>query len=294
MKEAHASTSGDFSTLPTSNIKIPRKRKPAVGRLKQTFILLSRSWKGLLRDSNTVLVQVIGAVVISLLVGIVYFQLSDDLESARNRLNAILFLMCVLSLVSLPAIAKLIEEKLIYTREHASGYYSTFPYCASCFLSELPVLILTVMSYTVIPYWMIGFQSGSGSFVFFTVTVFVIIQVSYGACQVISSNVKTLNKAIAIDGMFVLYSLLLGGFFIHVDQLPSLLGWLIYTSYFYYGFAALVANEFEGKSYGPQFIEGLGLGEVNKYYNLAILIFLWVALKLFEYLSLRYFSKEKR
>lgn len=271
-----------------------QKPKPRVSKFKQTTVLLARTWKVTIRDSNVVYIRTFAAIFISLLVGIIFFQLPDDSSSNGNRLNSILFLMCVFSLFCLPAISKFIEERLVFTREHASGYYSTLPYWIACFLCELPILLLTVIIYGNISYWMVGFQPGFSHFIFFLAIVFFVIQVAYAACQVIASNVKTVNVAIALYVMFLLYSLLLGGFLVHQDTLPEKCQWMVYTSYFYYGFAALTVNEFEDKSYGQSVITSLNLENVHKYLNLVVLIFLWISLKIIEYICLRFFTKEKK
>jgi len=273
---------------------LDKRKVPRVSKFTQMRVLLSRTWRTNIRDSNVIYVRTFAAIFISLLVGIIFFQLPDDSSSNANRLNSILFLMCVFSLFCLPAISKFIEERLVYTREHASGYYSTLPYWISNFLCELPILLVTVLIYGSISYWMVGFEPGIGPFTFFLAVVFVVIQVAYSVCQVIAANVKTVNMAIAIYVLFLLYSLLLGGFLVHQDTLPENCQWLVYTSYFYYGFAALVVSEFENRSYGQSVISSLNLEDVNKYYNLAFLIFLWIALKFIEYICLRFFTKEKR
>lgn len=270
------------------------KPKPRVSKFKQTRVLLSRTWKVTIRDSNVVYVRTFAAIFISLLVGTIYFQLADDSSANGNRLNSILFLMCVFSLFCLPAISKFIEERLVFTREHASGYYSTLPYWIACFLCELPILLFTVIIYGNISYWMVGFQPGFDHFIFFLAVVFFVIQVAYGSCQVIASNVKTVNMAIALYVMFLLYSLLLGGFLVHQDTLPEKCQWMVYTSYFYYGFAALTVNEFEDKPYGQSVITSLNLEDVHKNLNLVILILIWLSLKFVEYVCLRFFTKERK
>ena len=277
----------NFEALNNSGERIPQ-----VSKLTQMRVLLSRTWKQLTRDSNVVYVRTFAALFIAVLVGTIYFQLPDDSSSDGNRLNSILFLMCVFSLFCLPSISKFIEDRLVFTRENASGFYSTFPYCVASFLCELPILLVTVVVYSLISYWMVGFQPGLVPFVFFVAVVFFVIQVAYGACQVIAATVKTVNMAIAIYVMFLLYSLLLGGFLIHIDSLPS--KWIVYTSYFYYGFAALVVNEFEQRSYGEHVIDSLSLDDVNKYWNLGALVMIWIGLKTIEYICLRFVAREKR
>ena len=58
--------------------------------------------------------------------------------------------------------------------------------------------------------------------------------------------------------LIFVYALLLGGFIIEKTKLPDDAQWLVYTSFYYWGFGALVLNEFEGQ---PQVIKGLGFAD---------------------------------
>ena len=272
----------------------PVKLLPSVSKFSQTFILLKRTWMCYVRDSNVIYVRTLVALLIALLVGVVFFQQPDDSSSDGNIINSILFLMCVFSLFCIPSISKFIEERATFSREHASGLYHTFPYFISSFLCELPILIFTVLAYSLIAYWMVGYATGFGHFMFFLVVVFLVIQTGYGICQVLASVCKSVNIALAVYLFFLVYSLLLGGFIIHKASLPSAFQWVVYTSYFFYGFAALLVNQYEDKSYGSQVLASLNLTDVNKYYCCGFLLFLWVAAKIIEYLCLRFLNKEKR
>jgi hypothetical protein len=80
-----------------------------------------------INDLNIIfrLFRTLAALAIGGLVGGIYFNQPDNAASAGNRVNTILFLMCVFSLFCLPAISKFIEERLLFQREHASGFIFT-------------------------------------------------------------------------------------------------------------------------------------------------------------------------
>jgi len=273
--------------------KVPEKRE-SVSFMTQLIVLIQRTWKDTVRDSNVIYVRTFAAVFVATLLGIFFFQNTGTGDEAVDRSNGILFLMCCFALFALPSISKFIEERVLFTREHSSGCYGALPYLLSHFLVELPILALTVLCYGVISYYMIGFRPEIKYFAFFVVTEFLVVQVGYGVCQMIAAFVSTNNVAIALYVVFLLYSLLLGGFIIRVDQLPSFLSWIVYTSYFYYGFAALIVNEFEGDTADAFVIQDFDLQNSNKFVDSSVLLVLWIVFLVLHYILLRFFNKEKR
>jgi ATP-binding cassette, subfamily G (WHITE), member 2 len=265
-------------------------------------VLTQRTWKDNTRDTNVMFVRTFAALFVSILIGTIFWQQDPTIPSdTGNIVNSILFLMTCFSLFSLPSISKYLEERLLYTREHASGFYSTLPYVVAHFIVEIPILLATCILYGTIAYWMVGFEPLIGHFVFFIVVIFVVIELGFGFGQILATIVDSVNSAIAIYVVVLLYSLLLGGFIISKDDMPSSLGWLMYTSYFYYGFVALVVNEFDQVTCGSpptdcgqNVLNALQIGDESKWICAAALVILFVVLQVVQYLCLRLFVKEKK
>uniref|UniRef100_A0A6B2L0Z9 ABC transporter domain-containing protein n=1 Tax=Arcella intermedia TaxID=1963864 RepID=A0A6B2L0Z9_9EUKA len=262
--------------------------------LHQFLTLSSRTWKSTLRDKSVFYFRIGAALLMGLLVGGIFFRLEDTPATSGGKINTMLFLMCAFSLFCVPAISKFIKEKLLFTRERASGYYSTTAYFFSSLSVEIPILMIIVFGYGCISYWMVGFEPHTANFVYFLVLIFVVINVGFSISQLLSSATKSATLAIAIYMIILVYSLLLGGFIVRKSQLPHFASWAIYTSYFWYGFQGLILNEFKDKSYGPDVIKSLDMGGSDKFQNLYALVGFWVVLQVIVYIILHYFNKEKR
>ena len=91
------------------------------------------------------------------------------------------------------------------------------------------------------------------------------IQAGYASCQLISANVKNTNITIAVYVLFLVYSLLLGGFIIPQDSYQMHFNGL-YILIVFYGFAALLINEFEDKSYGTSVFSGCNRKYTQEFY----------------------------
>jgi hypothetical protein len=171
----------------------------------------------------------------------------------------------------LPAISKLIEDRVLFQRERASGISSASAYFLSQFLVEIPILVAIVLLYGCISYWLVGLAATWFQFLFFLLTITLVIVVGFSAAQIASALVKSHSQSIAIYMVILVYSLLLGGFMVTKNgvceccwgrspvgpasgcfplanvvsaraDLPAGIEWILYTSYFYFGYEALVTK----------------------------------------------------
>jgi len=201
-------------------------------------------------------------------------------------------MMCVFSLFCLPAIAKFIEERVLFIREKNGGFYSTMSYYLSSFLVEFPILLSIVLVYGCICYWMVGLTATAEAFFFFLLVIVLVINVGFSLSQLISAAVSSLNLAIAIYMIVLVYSLLMGGFIVGKNSLPSGIQWMLQTSYFYHGYSSLIVNEFETKEYGPAVIDNSDFGDVNKFVEAGILVGFFVGLRIATYFVLVYITRK--
>lgn len=101
--------------------------KPPLG-IKGTLAMYSSN------KNSIMVVRTVGVLGVALLVGSIFFQQPDDSSSKDARVNSQIFLMCVLSLFCLPAVTRYLEDRLLFNRERASGYYGAGPVQRTLFI----------------------------------------------------------------------------------------------------------------------------------------------------------------
>ncbi|TPX31827.1 hypothetical protein SmJEL517_g04890 [Synchytrium microbalum] len=270
----------------------PKQHSLRVSWWQQLLALTTRIFTQTIRDPAVIYTRTLAALMIALLVGGVFWQQPDTVDSIGNRVNALLFLMCVFSLFCLPAISQIVNDRILFERERAAGYVSSGVYSIATLIVELPTLGAVVILYGVVVYWMCGLYPSIGHFLFFMLTIFLVIIVGFSAAQVSATAVKTNSHAIAMYMIILVYSLLMGGFIFPQSSLPSGAQFLVYTSWFYFGFQSLQINEFQDRSYGPS--EVTNVDPFTKWRDLLALLGIFLLFRLVSYVLLTTLHRERK
>ena len=248
--------------------------------LHTTWTLSRRTLLATLRDPGVLLVRTLAAVSIGALTGVVFYQTT----SVDARVKANLFVMCIFGLFCIPALSRYIEERVLFLRERAAGFYGTGAYFLAATAVELPVLGCVVAAYAPSSYFLIGLRPTAGAFATFTAVLVVVTLTGFSISQLVAACSRTVERAIAVYMLVFVYALLLGGFIIEKDKLPEDARWLVYTSFYYWGFGALVMNEFEGQ---PQVLRSLGFADgPGIWASVAILGGFFLALRVLAFVAL--------
>jgi hypothetical protein len=93
------------------------------------------------------------------------------------------------------------------------------------FPTQTIVLGLMTILYATACYWMVGMEPDIAHFIYFTVVLFFVINISCAICQCIAAVVNTVPMAVCAYMMVVAYMLLFGGFIVRSDQLPDWMRW---------------------------------------------------------------------
>jgi ABC-type multidrug transport system permease subunit len=136
-------------------------------------------------------------------------------------------------------------ERSIVLRERASGMYRVSAYYLSKTLVEVPRSILFSLFFCVVLYWMVGLRDSARSFFLFLVVIFLTSLTAEGIALTVSAGAPTPQIASAIIPLFLVVSILFGGFFLSNAQIPNYFVWLKYMSFVKYSFGALMHIQFD-------------------------------------------------
>ncbi|KAF5379888.1 hypothetical protein D9757_007190 [Collybiopsis confluens] len=216
-------------TCDTKFAEEPVKIVYPAGVSRQIRVLTSRTIRTTIRDPMGLSASWIEAITMGIVCGLVFLNLPKTLAGIRSR-EAALYISCALQgyLILLYDVYRLTGPSLsLFDREHSEGVVGVIPWIVSTRLARLLLEDVTVpFLFSVIFYFMCGFDADAGQFFRFYAVVL-------------------LNQFIAVS-FAMSFSC---GFFIQAASIPVYVRWIKWVAYCFYGFAALLANEFSDKLY---------------------------------------------
>ncbi|KAG5683231.1 hypothetical protein PVAND_012524 [Polypedilum vanderplanki] len=283
--------------------KIQRFRAPW---LTQFYAITWRAWLSVLKEPMLVKVRLSQTIMVSLLIGIIFYGQILDQDGVMN-INGALFLFLtnmtfqnVFSVINVFA-----AEQPLFIRESRARLYQSSAYFFGKTLAELPLFLLIPIIFTSICYPMIGLRAGWSYFFIAIGIVCLIANVSTSFGYLISCASSSISMALSIAPPVIIPFLIFGGFFLNAASVPGYFKWLSYFSWFRYGNEALMINQWDGiddimctrnitcPTNGQVILETFNFTPSNFGWDIFALIFLIVILRFGAYLFLLSKSRSK-
>ncbi|KAJ5330190.1 hypothetical protein N7452_010580 [Penicillium brevicompactum] len=151
----------------------------------------------------------------------------------------------------------------ILSRQKRFGFYRPTAFSIANAITDVPVVIFQVSSFSIILYFMAALQMDAGKF--FTFWIIIIAQ-TLSFVQLfrsVGAVCGTFGNASKISGLLSTVFFVYGGYLIPFEKMHVWFRWIFYLNPGSYAFAALMANEFVGRKftcvepdyipYGPQY-----------------------------------------
>lgn len=94
----------------------------------QFRILSDRSLKNLVRNPMLMLTHYCMAIFLALLCGYLFYSVSNDIPGFQNRMGLFFFILALFGFSTLTSLNVFAQERIIFVRERANGYYSPITY----------------------------------------------------------------------------------------------------------------------------------------------------------------------
>lgn len=291
-------------------LKNQKIRKYSTNWLNECVVVFIRAFINIMRDRMLTFARLFQAVFMGLLVGLIYLQMDRNQESVQDRVGVIFFILVNQVMGAMfPVINVFPAEKSVFLRERGSKMYHVSSYYIGRTMAEVPLYMIAPTLFSVITYFMVGFQMKADKFFIFLFLMLLLTLVAQALGLLVSSAFPTQEIALVLTPIINVLLMLFGGFYINVNNIPVYFIWVYYISFFRYGFEALASNELTGLTFtcaehqkiggqcpipnGEAMLARLGMESVNIWENVGILIAIFVALRILGYLALKYLQKPK-
>lgn len=216
----------------------------------QFSLLARRSFYNTIRNELLLKARVAHIVSMSLLIGILYWQMDNDQDSIGDREGAIYMMICSSCLVSttgvLPAF---FEERDVFLREYNGGVYTLPPYFFSKVLVDLPFRIILPMLGCCVWYWMTGMQDDAVCFIRAGLLITFMEMSSSSVGSIISATCEDINVGLGIAPLTIIPFIVFSGYLVNLDNIPVYYSFMPWLSPMKYTFVGMVKNEFEGLTF---------------------------------------------
>jgi len=272
---------------------------------KQFQVLLRRSLQEHRRKWTQAATQIMNSIVVSILIGFVFYKLGNGQGSVQKR-QAVLF-FCVINqgiFASLETINSFPSERALALRERAAGTYYVSAYFMAKTVADTLFQLLPPIVFSSIVYHLVGLQESAEKFWVFTCFMVLCQLSATSLATMVSCLARTTDMSVIVLPLFFECGRLFGGFFLPPSQLPIYFSWLDALSYVKYTYTGISLNELTDLTYtcevaemregvcptmhGAQVIDRLGLDFITRDQAAGILIFFIVSCRFVAYLGLRF------
>ncbi|KAF8100821.1 hypothetical protein N665_0216s0021 [Sinapis alba] len=235
--------------------------------LLETFILAKRYMKNWIRMPELLGTRIAIVMVTAFLLATVYWKMDNTPRGAQERLTFFAFVVPTTFYLCLDNVPVFIQERYIFLRETTRNAYRTSSYVISHSLVSLLQLIAPSLVFSSITFWTVGLRGGLEGFVFYCLIIYASFWSGSSVVTFISGLVPHIMLSYMVTIAYVAYCLLLSGFYVVRDRIPSYWIWFHYISPIKYPYEAVLVNEFDDPSRcfvkGVQVFDGTILGGVS-------------------------------
>ncbi|XP_070834077.1 ATP-binding cassette sub-family G member 8 [Chaetodon trifascialis] len=286
-------------------ITVSNQRDRLPGRLQQFTILIRRHMHNDYRDLVTVLVHGFEALLMSLLVGCLYYGAGDERLSIQDTV-ALLYMIGALTpfAVVLDVIAKCHTERAMLYHELEDGMYSVTSYFFAKVLGELPEHCVFTLVYGLPIYWLAGLNEAPERFLLNFLLVWLMVYCSRAMALFVAAALPTLQTSAFMGNSLFTVFYLTGGFVISLENMWLVASWISHVSFMRWGFEGLLQVQFRGTIYpitvsnhtiyidGIYMVRIMNMDQYPLYACYLVLLAVCLAFMALYYLSLK-FIKQK-
>eukprot|EP00004_Rigifila_ramosa_P022572 TRINITY_DN6181_c0_g1_i2.p1 TRINITY_DN6181_c0_g1~~TRINITY_DN6181_c0_g1_i2.p1 ORF type:complete len:1409 (+),score=349.19 TRINITY_DN6181_c0_g1_i2:379-4227(+) len=226
--------------------------KYPISTYEQFLLCLRRGIMGLKRDRSVIRTRFVRSIILGLLIGSLFWDLSDSQTDAENRIGLLFFFLAFAGMGALQAIPPLLEERDVFYQQRNQYFFRTKAYFFAQTALELPLSFVEVFLFICIAYWMTGLTADAEKFFFCLGIMFGVKVTSNAFCRMVSAISPNLMVANALAPSGLALWFLMTGYLLPRESIPVFWIWMYWLSLFRYGLEGFAINELAGLEFRCQ------------------------------------------
>ncbi|KAI4786745.1 hypothetical protein E4T44_13802, partial [Aureobasidium sp. EXF-8845] len=216
---------------------------------QQVKLCLWRGFQRLIGDPSLTFTQLFGNLIMSLVIGSLFFNLDDGTDSFYSRGALLFFAILMNAFGSALEILTLYAQRPIVEKHSRYALYHPSAEAFASMLTDLPYKVMNAIIFNLTLYFMTNLRREPGAFFFFLLISFFLTLTMSMLFRTIASVSRTLSQAMAPAAILILAIVIFTGFTIPTRYMLGWSRWINYLDPVAYGFEALMINEFHGRDY---------------------------------------------
>ncbi|GJQ14886.1 hypothetical protein GpartN1_g6677.t1 [Galdieria partita] len=215
---------------------------------RQTQLLFKRQFLMEIKNKPALLTRFIRYVIMSLIMGALFWQTSTD-EAGAGVFPGILFIsMITIGLGSMSTLPGIYETRQVFYKQKDANFFDPPPYILAQTVVDFPLTFLESLIYSAILYFMAGLNSADGGrkFGFFLFAMWIIDMAMSTMIRMIGVGTRSFHEATAVAPAIIILNVVFAGFIIPRNDIPGWWIWLYWLSAFNYTLDAVMINQYNG------------------------------------------------
>ncbi|KAK8050931.1 hypothetical protein PG993_002316 [Apiospora rasikravindrae] len=216
---------------------------------QQLLICIRRSFLRLRNNYVPTVSTVFANVILALVVGSVYYNLSDTADSMDKRSVLIFFSLMICAFSPAFEVLTMWAQRPIVEKHDRYALYHPYVDGIASILSDLPAKLVTSIGFHVTLYFMTNLRRTASAFFTHLVFMFFIVVTMSMVFRSLGSLSRTMEQTMAPASIVVLLCIVYTGFVIPVPYMKPWLSWFRRLNPMAYAYESLMINEFHNRRF---------------------------------------------
>lgn len=237
----------------SSSVKQEKQRFERSGSIftinyfEQLKLNVRRSFQNIWGDKAYTIIQIVAAILQSLIVGSLYYNTPDNVTGSFSRGGVCFFAVLYLSLMGLAEVSNSFQARPILLKQRNYSLYHPSAFAVADVISTAPVNMLIAIPFCLIMYFLANLKREAGKFFVFLLFAYLTSLTMGSLFKGVAAWNKTISAANAFSGVLILAALMYSSFMIQTPSMHPWFRWIAYINPVLYAFEAMITTEFHGR-----------------------------------------------
>ncbi|KAF2789463.1 putative multidrug resistance ABC transporter [Melanomma pulvis-pyrius CBS 109.77] len=215
----------------------------------QINLCIHRGFQRLRNHYVPPLAGIIGNTIIAIVVGSVYYNLSEDTDGMDKRAVLIFFSLMINAYAPAFDVLAMWSQRPIVEKHHRYAFYRPFTESIASIICDLPNKLATAIMFNVPLYFMTNLRRSASAFFTYLLFMTVTILTMSMFFRTVGSLSKTLEQSMVPTSMVILIFSAYTGYIIPVKDMVPWLAWLRRLNPIAFAYESLMINEFADRTF---------------------------------------------